>query len=300
MGRHIVFSSNRDGNDEIYVMKSDGTDQVRLTNNPLFDGHPAFSPDGTKIAFSRQIGTTLDIWVMNADGTNPIRLTTNSGSNSDPDWARDTEAPAPPVPTGVDPGVACEREPPTGVRHRGGGVDDTALHGRRTALGAAAAIGSAAGFETTGLQIEVADDSTTTVWATATDPSGNTSSCSSASVTYVEDSTAPDTAIDSGPSGTTNDDTPEFTFSASEAGATFECRIDNDAVHVLQLPVHLSPRCHEVPTRSPSGRPTPPRTPTRRPRPGASRLGDNRNRRRVSSRSRCHPGWGLSASHRLL
>lgn len=33
----IAFASNRDGNTEIYTMKSDGTDQVRLTNNTSVD-----------------------------------------------------------------------------------------------------------------------------------------------------------------------------------------------------------------------------------------------------------------------
>ncbi len=46
----IAFSSNRDGNAEIYVMDADGGGQTRLTDNPAPDGEPAWSPDGTKIA----------------------------------------------------------------------------------------------------------------------------------------------------------------------------------------------------------------------------------------------------------
>ena len=48
----IVFCSNRDGNPEIYVMNSDGSDQTRLTNNTFNDKEPAWSPNGTHIAFS--------------------------------------------------------------------------------------------------------------------------------------------------------------------------------------------------------------------------------------------------------
>jgi hypothetical protein len=40
---------------------------------------------------------------------------------------------------------------------------------------------------------------------------------------------APDTSITSGPSGTTNDPSPSFGFTASEGGATFECRLDGAA-----------------------------------------------------------------------
>ena len=68
----IAFTSDRDGNREIYVMNNDGTQQVRLTNNPGTDDYPAWSPDGTKIAFLS--GNSLKL--MNADGTNQTQLTT--------------------------------------------------------------------------------------------------------------------------------------------------------------------------------------------------------------------------------
>jgi arylsulfatase A-like enzyme len=57
--------------------------------------------------------------------------------------------------------------------------------------GAAAASGSAVEFASPGLSVSVPDDSRTTFRATATDAIGNTSGCSSDSITYVEDSTAP-------------------------------------------------------------------------------------------------------------
>ncbi len=74
----------------------------------------------------------------------------------------------------------------------------------------------------------MADNSTTTLRATATDSATNTSSCSGG-FTYVEDSTPPDTTISSGPSGPTSDSTPTFGFSSSQSGSTFECRFDSDA-----------------------------------------------------------------------
>ena len=40
----IAFTSDRDGNKEIYVMNADGGDQTRLTNNPDSDFAPAWSP----------------------------------------------------------------------------------------------------------------------------------------------------------------------------------------------------------------------------------------------------------------
>ncbi len=72
----VAFTSNRDGNREIYVMNADGTNQVRLTNNSVVDDHPTWSPDGTKISFvSEKTSGGFAIFMMNADGTNKIEIT---------------------------------------------------------------------------------------------------------------------------------------------------------------------------------------------------------------------------------
>jgi Tol biopolymer transport system component len=80
---------------DIWVMNADGTNQINLTNTPdVSENQPAFSSDGTKIAFNgpgdqNNEGDILsDIWVMNADGTNETNLTnTPDVSESQPTWA---------------------------------------------------------------------------------------------------------------------------------------------------------------------------------------------------------------------
>ena len=85
----IAFESNRDGNYEIYVMNSDGSNQVRLTNNPFFDSSPSWSPDNKKIAFASNRDGNYEIYVMNADGSNPTRLTNNPFGDFGPSWSPD-------------------------------------------------------------------------------------------------------------------------------------------------------------------------------------------------------------------
>src|SRR5437016_4483694 len=65
----IAFVSNRDGNNEIYVMDANGSGVTRLTNNAAGDSGPAWSPDGTQIAFSSSRDGNAEIYAMNADGS---------------------------------------------------------------------------------------------------------------------------------------------------------------------------------------------------------------------------------------
>ena len=53
----IAFTSNRDGNCEIYVMNADGTGQTRSPTTPPTTASPAWSPDGTEDRVLRPTAT---------------------------------------------------------------------------------------------------------------------------------------------------------------------------------------------------------------------------------------------------
>jgi Tol biopolymer transport system component len=74
---------------EIYIMDTDGSDPVNLTNNAAGDWYPAWSPDGTRIAFLSSRDGPVEIYVMDADGSNQVNLTNNPAWDAEPAWSPD-------------------------------------------------------------------------------------------------------------------------------------------------------------------------------------------------------------------
>jgi len=85
----IVFYSDRDGDYEIYVMNTDGTNVTKLTINTATDATPAWFPDCKKIAFNSDRDGDKEIYVMDTDGTNVVQLTSNTALDREPDISTD-------------------------------------------------------------------------------------------------------------------------------------------------------------------------------------------------------------------
>ena len=85
----IAFTSERDGNSEIYIMNEDGSDQRNLTHHPASDDAPHWSPDGSQIAFSSDRSDDYDIYIVDADGASLQRLTQNPAVDAHPTWSPD-------------------------------------------------------------------------------------------------------------------------------------------------------------------------------------------------------------------
>jgi Tol biopolymer transport system component len=108
-GKHIVFTSTRNGDLDIYTMNADGTDVSQLTHELGYDGGPFWSYDGKKIVYRAEHPQTpqeiadykdllskglirpgnLELWVMNADGSNKHQVTHNGAANFAPYWLPD-------------------------------------------------------------------------------------------------------------------------------------------------------------------------------------------------------------------
>jgi TolB protein len=108
-GKHIVFTSTRNGDLDIYTMDADGKNVKQLTHELGYDGGPFWSYDGKKIVYRAEHPQTpeqiadykklyarglirpgnLEIWVMNADGSGKHQITHNGAANFAPYWLPD-------------------------------------------------------------------------------------------------------------------------------------------------------------------------------------------------------------------
>ncbi len=85
----LAFASDRDGNDDIYLMTAGDNKVINLTNTPQGEANPRWSPDGKNIAFLSNRDGNIEIYVMNADGSGQKRLTNSPGEDVDPAWSPD-------------------------------------------------------------------------------------------------------------------------------------------------------------------------------------------------------------------
>ena len=92
ISEQIAFSWSPVANTEIWVMDIANPDNVRrITEHPLTDTAPAWSPDGREIAFQSDRGGNSDIYLMNPDGSDLRPITHDPSIETMPAWSPDGE-----------------------------------------------------------------------------------------------------------------------------------------------------------------------------------------------------------------
>jgi hypothetical protein len=189
-----------------------------------------FTSAGLTVTVADNSTTVFHASVTDAAGnTSPCSTTSVT-------YVEDSTAPAAPAVAAVLPEDPANDNTPEVIG--GAEAGSTVLLYATDCSGTPVGAGSAAQFAAEGVTATVPDDSTTTLRATAVDPAGNVSACSATSVSYIEDSTAPDTRVTFAPAGKTRDRTPTFLFSVrgDEDNVTFLCRIDRRAFKPCDSP----------------------------------------------------------------
>ncbi|MGE5894421.1 MAG: TolB family protein [bacterium] len=74
---------------DIFTADADGSNLMRITDNPKYDAEPVVSPDGKQIVFGSQRNGDFDIYIMNIDGTDVRRLTDRTGYDGGPWFSPD-------------------------------------------------------------------------------------------------------------------------------------------------------------------------------------------------------------------
>jgi serine/threonine protein kinase/Tol biopolymer transport system component len=81
-GSEITYTTDLNGNWDIYSMAPDGSADRRLTDHEAQDGWPSWTPDGQQIVFSSDRTGNWELFIMNADGSN-VRQLTNRPDTTD-------------------------------------------------------------------------------------------------------------------------------------------------------------------------------------------------------------------------
>ena len=89
LGGKIVFTTDRSGNADVYIVDADGTGGKQLTKDGASDDQPCLSPDGSKVVFISGRKGNNDVWVVKSGGGGEKQLTKTDEDEYDPSFSAD-------------------------------------------------------------------------------------------------------------------------------------------------------------------------------------------------------------------
>lgn len=87
-GNAIAYTSNLEGDYDLWMITVPGGKKTRLTRSPDYDGEPSWSPDGREIVFVSNRTGHRELWVASADGKRQWQLTNMKGTCAAPCWVK--------------------------------------------------------------------------------------------------------------------------------------------------------------------------------------------------------------------
>jgi TolB protein len=90
-GKQILFASDKNGTNQLYTIRTDGSKLTKITNLPSIRGRSDWSPDGNYIVTYSGEPWHRELFIMNADGSNVRQLTPSGGNSQGPSFSPDSK-----------------------------------------------------------------------------------------------------------------------------------------------------------------------------------------------------------------
>jgi Tol biopolymer transport system component len=88
-GREVLFSSNRSGNTDLWIVDRRTGALRQITDDPTHDWDPAFSPDGRSIMWSSNRSGNMEIWIAGRDGSGARQVSQDGKDAENPTMTPD-------------------------------------------------------------------------------------------------------------------------------------------------------------------------------------------------------------------
>ena len=88
-GNTILFASDKNGTNQLYTVRTDGSRLTKITNLPAIRGRSDWSPDGQYIVTYSGESWHRELYIMNVDGSNVRQLTPSGGNSQGPSFSPD-------------------------------------------------------------------------------------------------------------------------------------------------------------------------------------------------------------------